>query len=148
MAEPTRLTGLEFLLEEEPRSPWVQRTIFRIRGNVSRHRHHARMWWQRHTKPYTWEEVYELDRWLCQALGTRLRAMAEGTVSYPGCGVYSPDQGGYEAWVADLRTHADALMAYLTPSAGVVAAEDRAPTVLRAQEAIAWVGAWLPSLWD
>lgn len=99
---------------------------------------------QRFTKGYADAEAWNLDSWLCEALGARLKYLAEHHHGYPGVLTYEKDDG---SWGRDLNRHADALLAY--PLADETRDTAEAMRIINeAKEALRWVAEWLPHLWD
>jgi len=89
-----------------------------------------------------WDDraVWGLDTHLTLVLGRQLVTMSEIAHGYPG------PEYPYERWVADLKTHGDALLAYSTQFDHSL---DEWETLYQpARAALLWVADNLPALWD
>lgn len=105
------------------------------------------------TQGYTSMETWNVDTWLCEALGTRLKVQAENLHGWPGVGIY---ENKFEMWQQDMHKAADALLTYGAKDdlwerpdlslQDTLAMEKK--IIQDAKDALHWCADWLPTLWD
>lgn len=98
-----------------------------------------------------WDDraVWSTDTVLAKNLGAQLVELSRIAHGYPGKGDYPVDSTNesFERWVADLKTHGEALIAY-SELQYELDGDDWDALYEPAQEALRWVADNLGSLWD
>lgn len=110
----------------------LRRLVMAPRWAAERWLERARVWFQRGSRGYTDNEVWMIDVFLCQRLGSMLALHADGARNYPA-------DKTYDEWIGELRSAADGLLAF---------DPDDADCVRGAQDALHWVADNLTRLWD
>jgi hypothetical protein len=113
----------------------------------------ARCAYQRLTRGWDDKSVWDVRDHLARTLGAQLVRMADVAHGYP-AGIdirFVPDvpedDEALADWVAELRTHGEALLAYHVGHDDI-AWDDRGEFALPAQAALRWVAEHLDDLWD
>lgn len=103
---------------------------------------------QRLVRSWDVRSVWGLDHWLGRVLGAQLVRMADIAHGWPG-----DYEGGFDQWVADLRTHGEALKHYARANDDLkyhlsLTREDQEDIDHGARTAMHWVAENFSALWD